>query len=283
MTSKYLSGSLFLTLLACTTSVPSALADDIFRIGIVARDAGSAHVEGLAQIESEFGRAVSRTIQVFVAENFDRLIEAQLSGRIDYAVYSTQAFAAAQLRCECLRPLAAPVASDGSLGIRSVLIGDAEAEGGNGLRLAVGADDSLATRLIPLFASPEAKAAQSSGKLIVAANTGEARALYEQRAVEGYFGWRPAWPSDAPSTDAGGTGSWRSGTIPYGPHAVRNDLDRDVVAALAAMLVHGVAGEETAATLLDPRSSGSFIAVDAEDYSLALDAVALLRDRKTGN
>lgn len=271
MTSSLLPRSMLAALLLAAAIPPAAADDDVFRIGIVTRGSGSARVEGLARIEAEFGRAISRPVQVFVAESYGRLIEAHLSGRIDYAVYSTPAFAAAQLRCGCLRPIAAPVASDGSVGIRSVLVG------GAGLRLAIGADDSLATRLVPLLASPEAKAAQSGGMLVSAASTSEARALYEQRAVEGYFGWRPAWPSDAPP-DA--SGAWRSGVIPYGPHAVRAELGEDIAAALLSLLASGGEGEETAGALLDPRASGRFITVTEDDYALAIEAVALLRDRK---
>lgn len=253
-----------------------------FRIGIVGRDDSGARVPGLSTIETAFRRALGREIEIYVAQDFARLVDAHIGGRIDYAVYTTQAFAAAQLRCGCLRPLAAPVASDGSVGIRSLL---RSRPGVAAPRLAVGAPDSLATRLVPLALSEAAKAAQADGLLVDAGTAGTARALFENGEVDGYFAWEPVRPADGfarrdSSVEASAAqeaeGSWHSQTIPFGPHAVRADLDEDLAGTVLAALNGAPWETESAGALLDPRSSGRFIGVTLDDYRAAIAAVALL-------
>lgn len=268
-------------LLACllgAAPLAAAGAAEPFRIGVVSRDGSDARLPGLARIETAFGRALGREIEVYVARDFGRLIDAHIGGRIDYAVYTTQAFAAAQLRCGCLEPLAAPVASDGSVGIRSLLRAR-PAGSGEPPRLAVGARDSLATRLVPLALSEAAKAAQAGGLLVDAGTAGAARALFDDGEVDGYFAWEPVHSGDGgPETDAApeaGDG-WRSDVIPFGPHAVRAGLGAELAGTVLAVLNGAPWETESAGALLDPRSTGRFIAVTLEDYRPALAAVALL-------
>ena len=277
-------------LIAClvgTASIATAArAAEPFRIGIVTRDGDGARVIGLSAIEKAFRRALGRDVEVYVARDFAHLVEAHIDGRIDYAVYSTQAFAAAQLRCGCLRPVAAPVASDGSVGFRSTLHLRAETGSQAGvLRLAVGATDSLATRLMPLALSDAAKAARAGGSLVEAGTAGAAMAMYDRGEVDGYFGWEPVRPgvSSRPIDDvaqgdgvAGSGDAWRSDHIPFGPHAVRADFDDSLVGTMLSAL-NGASWEtESAGSLLDPRSAGRFIAVSLDDYRPAIAAVALL-------
>lgn len=277
-------------LLACLIGASplavSTAADAPFRIGIVSRGIDDARVVGLSSIETAFRRALGRDVEVYVARDFAFLIDAHIAGRVDYAVYSTQAFAAAQLRCGCLKPIAAPVASDGSIGIRSLLkMRTADSRTESTRRLAVGGKDSLATHLVPLALSDAARDARAAGRLVVAGSAGAARAMYENGDVDGYYGWEPVMPADryAPSVDLAADPDrqtivepWLSDRIPYGPHAVRADLDDELASAVLAALNGRPWETASAGSLLDPRSAGRFIAVSLDDYRPAIAAVSLL-------
>ena len=237
-----------------------AMAQEPFRIGLIAQPGEEAQIEGLANIKARFSSALGLPVEVFVARDYAVLAQAQIDGRIDYAAYSTTAYAAAQLRCDCLMPLAAPLDATGAKGLYSVLIIRREGAGVKG-RLAVGPEDSLATRLVPLAASLEAQAARAEGRLVKATSATEAQAMFLQGKVDGFFGWMTARPLTlieegvAPSptgvflqlSAAGLENSawriaWQSALLPYGPHVVRNNLP----AAQATKIVELLTGKQDA-------------------------------------
>ncbi|TIR80225.1 MAG: phosphonate ABC transporter substrate-binding protein, partial [Mesorhizobium sp.] len=93
-----------------------------FRIGIVAEPGGGNTVPGLARLTDAYTNALGMKVEFVVARDYAALIEAQASGRIQYAVYSALAYATASERCGCVEPLVAPVDADGAAGVRSVLV-----------------------------------------------------------------------------------------------------------------------------------------------------------------
>lgn len=244
----------------------------VFRIGMVAPPG-----EDFSRIERAFAGALGVKVEIVIASGYAELIEDQIGRRVDYAVYSAPAYAAASIRCECVRPLAAPLGPDGAIGLHSVLILRREA-GGNGLaRIAVGPDDSLATRLAPLALWEEADRARAQGLLVEAPNAGEAENLFLRGAVDGFFGWIPG-PDDGegPASEAtvgsmarlqaaGLDGAdyemgWVSRMLPHGPHAVRDDMPEERVASLLAALLR----------------EGGFAAVSQDDYNPVVKALRTL-------
>jgi phosphonate transport system substrate-binding protein len=268
---------------ALALAMPAA-AQDAFRIGVVALPGEEAAIDDLAATKSAYSTALGLPVEVMAARSYAALAEAQIEGRIDYGVYSAAAFAAASLRCGCLSPVAAPVDADGTVGLRAVLIARGDGTG----RLAVGAPDSLATRLVPLAASPQARAAQAEGRLVEAGSAAEAEALFVAGRVDGFFGWVPAGAEDG--EDAGGSLArlgvagvdpasfrivWRSPLLRYGPHAVRDDIAPERAERLARLL-EGVAGGGANPGRRILRGHGGFAAVTAADYAPAMEAVSAL-------
>src|SRR5690606_4354540 len=108
------------------------------------------------ELNAAFTKALGLKVEFFVARSYAALIDAQASSRIEYAVYSASAYAAAYRRCACVEPLVAPTGEDGSIGIRSVLI----AKDGRlrsvtdlaGHRIALLPPDSIAGHRMPLAA-----------------------------------------------------------------------------------------------------------------------------------
>lgn len=243
-----------------------------FRVGMV-----SPPGENFSRIERAFAAALGMRVEIVVVPGYAELIEAQIGRRIDYALYSAPAYAAAAIRCECLRPLAAPLAADGAAGLRSVLIvrRRTDALRGAPLRVAVGPGDSLATRLAPLALWEGAAAARAQGLLVEAASAGEAEAMFLRGEVDGFFGWVPARGNDDDPASAGGSmarlraagldrgdyeAGWLSPLLPHGPHAVRDDMPEERVAAILSALLRG----------------GGFATVSADDYAATVRALRAL-------
>lgn len=271
------------SLAAAIALAGAAAAQEPFRIGLVAVPGEDAGVEGLAGIKAAYSRALGLPVEVLVARDYAALAQAHIAGRIDYAVYSAPAYAAASRRCGCLRPVAAPVDADGAVGLRSILVVRNGGAGTDG-RLAVGPADSLATRLAPLASSPEARRAAETGRLVEAQSAAEARAMFLDGEVDGFFGWMPATPRSAGSP-AGLEGAgldiadhhiaWRSQVLRYGPHAVRADMPAELVGRLAALL-EDAAGDPALMRPVLRGHGGGFAAVTQEDYRAVEEALEAL-------
>lgn len=274
---------------AMFAAIPASTGQDLFRIGMVATE-GEPSIAGLSAIRNGFSRALGMAVEVFVARDYAALIEAQASGRLDYAVYSTAAYAAASLRCNCIRPVAAPVAANGSIGFSSVLIMRKGIKAGT---IAIGPADSMATRLAPLALWPAATAASAEGRLVSTDSASAALALFVDGAVDGFFGWVPAWPDETPTIVDRLAGSparlqlagletgayeitWRSPLLRYGPHAVRTGLSQEQLAKLARLLTRAADDDPEFAFYLGRLHGGGFVQAEADHYAAAIEALAAL-------
>jgi phosphonate transport system substrate-binding protein len=259
-----------------------------FHIGMLAAGADPAAIEGLGEIRAAFSTALAMPVEVLVARDYAALMEAQIAGRIDYAIYTAAAYAAAQSRCECLLPLAAPVDADGAVGFRSVLILRSGPDDAAPPVIAVGPPDSLAGRLVPLAAWPGAQDAVGSGRLVATEGASAALALFAEGEVDGLFGWLPAsLDEELPSGGtlerleaagiAGGAYeiAWRSDLLRYGPHAVRADLPEDRVAALSQLLAT-LGSNPDLHYLLTRRYGGGLSPVTPEDYAPVMEALSAI-------
>ena len=77
---------------------------------------------GLAVLKQAYARALGIPVEIFVARDYAALIDAQATARVDYAIYSTTAYATAALLCACVEPVVAPVGEDGATGIKAILV-----------------------------------------------------------------------------------------------------------------------------------------------------------------
>lgn len=270
----------------------SALAQEPFRIGLIAQPGEEAQIEGLGKIKAAFSRALGRPVEVLVARNYMVLAQAQIDGLIDYATYSAMAYAATMLRCDCLLPVAAPRDADGASGLYSVLVVRRDGAGVQG-RLAVGPEISLTTRLVPLAASLAAQTAAAEGRLVEATSAAKAQAMFLSGEVDGFFSWVPALETNSDDAEAvtdsissrlAATEAdipawqivWQSPLLRYGPHAVRNDLPAAQVRQLADLLT-GISGDVSDLSAYLARKHGSsFASVSAADYKPVEEALGMI-------
>lgn len=274
---------------ACMASgAASQPADAVFRIGMVAVPGEAPVVEGLSHIRQAFSRALGRPVEVIAARDYEALIEAHIGERIDYAIYSASAYAAATIRCGCLRPVVSPLGERGAVGVRSVLVAR---RGAQVQTVALGPADSLTGRLAPDASWPQAAEMARNGGLVFAGSATEAEAMFLDGSVDGLFGWIPA-PDDAAAPvvvgtlsrlDSAGLGRddievvWQSQMLRHGPHAVRADAPFDTVVRLQQMLAAlGPENEEVRAAL-DGHYGHGFATASPEDYEPLVSVLEAVR------
>jgi phosphonate transport system substrate-binding protein len=266
--------------------------DDIgtFRIGIVAEPGGGNTVSGLSRLTDAYADALGMRVEFVVARDYAALIEAQASGRVQYAIYSALAYATASERCGCVEPLVAPVDADGAVGIRSVLVTrdgrlpDLAAIASH--RIAIAPADNVGGALLPLAAlsAQGVKIAQDSPFLARAASATGAETMLSGGEVDGLFGWEPADADGQPARSRGTVARleaagipeaslrllWTSGLLRYGPHAVRSDLDPEAKRRLTVFLTNVKSQTPDVYDLLERAHSGGFAPAAQKDYAMAL-------------
>lgn len=266
--------------LVCAGAPALAQRDAIFRIGMVAPSQESPAVEGLSEIRAAFARALGTPVEVMAARDYEALIAAHVDGRIDYAIYSAQAYAAAALRCDCVLPVAVPRTENGATGMRSILIAR---QGVEPATIALGAGDSLTARLAPLALWPDAEQAREAGKLVFTQSVEDAEGLFLSGAADAFFGWVPAAEDDEAVSggtlarlDAAGAKAgdyevaWRSPVLHHGPHAVRADVSQPVREKLAALLTEPSPDADGFRAYVSRHYGGGFVAASQDDYEPVL-------------
>ncbi|MEJ0011832.1 MAG: phosphate/phosphite/phosphonate ABC transporter substrate-binding protein [Bauldia sp.] len=283
-------------ILAMTIAATAANADwredvKVLRVGILTAETPGADIARLEPFRAYLADRIALPVELVPATSMATLIEAETSGRVQYAIFSASAYAAASEICQCVEPLALPAAMDGSRGFHAILLARADSpmqklEDTDGARLALGASDSVAGRLVPLKAFAAAGIDPASHFAALYESPGPVDAI--RALLDGRADLALAWSSLAGDAATGysfgplatmvAAGAlsmdqvrilWQSPLIPFGPHAVRTDMPAEEKTALRDALT--AMGAE-APDILDAvdRSAyggGGFVAATAEDYA----------------
>ncbi len=225
-----------------------------FRIGMIAEPGGGQTVTGLAMLKQSYARALGIPVEIFVARDYAALIDAQATGRVDYALYSTTAYATAALLCACVEPVVAPVGEDGATGIKAILVTrDARLSKASDVsthRVAIARLDSVAGFVLPQLELAVGQVALTGSEpfLVHVDSASAAEAMLVDGSVDAIFGWLPANADtefrggtlqrleDAGMDEASLSVVWRSSLLRYGPHALRSGLDAELRTTLVAFL-----------------------------------------------
>jgi phosphonate transport system substrate-binding protein len=267
-----------------------------FRIGISASDAKSLSTAETDKLKAGYSAALGMPVEVVILRDYPALIDAQVSSRIEYAIYSASSYAAAWLLCECVEPVAAPVQSNGATGIRSILVMNAGAIFTrldlNGIKIGIPGRDSISGFAVPLaeYAIGTRALAPDERFFNSFPSMTETASAFAGGRIDGFFGWAYA---DAAGLAAGsgimGTGvdssfsadgttletkiPWTSSLLRFGPHAVRRNLDAEAKSALRNYLQGLDAEQVDILSLLPPNDIAKFIPVSQEEYRSAIAAV----------
>lgn len=258
----------------------------IFRVGMI--EANAPPEAGRDALKRAFEKALGMPVDILVLRDWSQLIDAQASARVNYAVYSSLAYATASQLCNCVEPVAAPVDMDGADGVRAVLavrrgkaarIADASQ-----LRIASGPVDDLTGWLTPRALLPAAGLALTDKSAFIerTASATEALALMRNGDVDGILTWERAVGAQSEALPGGGLGAlegvaldvlWRSPLIRFGPHAVSKSLDGEAKRLLLAFLIELHGENPQAYDLLSQGHGGGFYAASQADYGVLRDIV----------
>jgi phosphonate transport system substrate-binding protein len=288
---------------AVAAALPAAVQADwredlkVLRIGFLSTNSPAADIARMEPFRAYLEARIGVPVELIPATTYRSLIDAEVSGRVPYAIHSATSFATAAALCDCVEPLAAPVAPDGSRGFYAVLVvrGDSAAQtlaDLKGARLALSADDSIAGRLVPLkaFAAEGIDAATHFSTLFESPGPEAAIGAVLDGRADAAVGWS-SLAGDAVSgysfgvlrsmVSAGKLAMgqiriiWQSQLIPFGPHAVRKDLPGELkpllVEALAALAAE--APDVLDAVDRSAFGGGGFAPVSAGDYAVISELV----------
>jgi len=272
----------------------------VFRVGLVAEPGAGARIDGAEAITAAFSRALDMPVEIYVARDYADLIDAQTSGRIEYAAHTALSYAVAALQCACVTPIVAPVSDDGATGIRSALIaragGPAHAADISRYKVALGPPDSVSGFLLPMAGfEPDGKRLTGDEPFLsMVSSDSEAQNMLADGSVSALFGYLPATKNQKP-TEGGtldGLASkgitdaeilWTSDFVRYGPHAVRMSLPREARQALTEFLTALRGSDERVYDYLERRFGGGFVAVTADEYLAALALARSIATPKPGS
>lgn len=262
-----------------------------FRIGMLAEQGAGHAVAGLAEIKRTYSMALGLPVDVFVAEDYASLVQAQAAGRIEYAIYSATAYATAYQLCTCVEPIVAPVAEDGATGLRAVLVTrDGRLKSVDDIathRVAIVSGDNIPGFATP--ATPLGVAFETAGSAIQTVETSAAaEAMLAAGSVDAIFGWVPA--SANANAEFPGSGTlerlqaagidsaslsviWTSDLIRFGPHALRSDLDAEAKSSLTIFLTTMFSQSPDLYDLIERLRGGGFRTAAHSEYGPVVEMV----------
>ncbi len=265
-----------------------------FRIGLIETEGRQYSPSDLDKIRAAYASALGMPVEIFQARDFPSLIDAHASSRIEYAVYTAQAFATASLACECVEPLAAPVGADGSAGVRDALIADTGLSM-SGLVASKGIGmpgrSSLSTMGVALaaFQSGGVRLTGAETWLRVEEDMNAVMARFGEGSLDGFFvavpsrlnlaqtpGGSPGLSAAIAKTGRKAKALWLSEPVPYGPHAVRKNLAPEAKTVLSKMLLELGSTNPDLNDLLLPEGAAAFTGINQGAYGLALEATRAL-------
>jgi phosphonate transport system substrate-binding protein len=269
--------------------VPVEAKPEPLRFAVLAGRSVAATMAAVGPVAEELERILGRPVEILPLASYAAMIDAQVQRRIDGGFYSATAFAAADSACNCLEPVVAPRASDGTLAYHAVIVtragsGIAALADLAGKTVAIGAADSIGSRHMQLagllaegidpaatFAAVvEADSAEAAVRLVA---TGGADAAFAWSSLAGGVA---GGYSRGTLTQLAATGEvamdalaviWSSPPIGHGPFAVMRTLPGEDKAKIESYLAGLSAISPAAYDTLDPFYGGGYAPVDPQDYA----------------
>lgn len=273
-----------------TTPAAASWRDDLgtLKVGFIAGNNPAYEIARLEKFRWQLQLSLAVPVELYPARDYEALIEAQSTARVQYTVLSSLAYLALNQRCGCAEALAQPTTAEQARGFRALLVAMKDgpiqtlADARN-MRLAVGAADSLSGRRAPL-AGLDAEGIDPDSYFMRIVETGNNDAALAALA-SGSADIATAWSSAAdPLSAEPGTGPfahlaangtltpaalkviWQSELIPFGPHVVRKDMAPEAKQSLLRALTEMQTSAPEAYDAIERAFPGGFIAADQALY-----------------
>jgi phosphonate transport system substrate-binding protein len=289
---------LFLSMALHAIAATTALADwrkelGTFRIGLIEAQAKPFSPEDLDRLKSAMSEALKIPVEIFRARDFPSLVDAHVSSRIEYAIYSSAAYATAWIACQCVEPVAAPANADGTSGYKAVLfarpalkLNDLPQTKGVGIP----GRDSLIGFGVPLASLTVGGRVLAGNEkwLSFSENASGTIEAYRAESVDAFVAAVPAafdtktgsqmlpWLEELKVASEMPVLTWESAVVPFGPHAVRKNLAPEAKQLAADLLAKLPETDPELAELLLPDEAVSFKPVEHGSYALAVNAAKAL-------
>lgn len=278
---------------------PDALADwrqdlGVFRVGIIENEALKLSPSELERIRVAYADALTMPVEIVRMRDYSALIDAHASSRVEYAIYSATAYSTAFLVCACIEPLVQPIAADGSIGTRTVLMLDPAvkfSQIGASKGIAVPGRNSLNGYGIPLSADKvlDKKLKGTEPWLKFTSNNSTAVGEYVAGTVDGFFTTVESGASLASAIEIGSPlfealkssgrpakAVWLSDVVANGPHAIRKNLASEAKGKLLNFLIDLAQTNPDLNDLLLPANDVKFVPAAHGAYATAINATKML-------
>jgi phosphonate transport system substrate-binding protein len=258
-----------------------------FRVAVAATEDAEAAALRAEPFRMALEQALGLPVEIVPMRDFPAMIEAASRSRIEYAVYSASAHAAAFARCECVEPLVTATFADGSDHYRNILIvredGPADLARLRGGKIAVIEGSAVSGRMLAAFELKKAGLDLAGGGATQVSYPDGAAALaaFADGAVDAMLGWASA-PGDSSQEQPRGTlrqmaelqGEkapgvrvlWQSSPVPHNVHAVRKNLAGEAKNILRSLLGNLFDSDPLAFDAVEPNFGGRFIAARQSQF-----------------
>jgi len=255
-----------------------------FKVGLGRPAPTGAALENLQAFAKALQHEMGLPVRLVFAGDQIGLLQAFLTGKIDYAVFSATAFSSAWTKCKCTEPLVTAKADDGARGFHSVLISrNDKVRSVNDLQgrvVIIPGQHSFAGYIHPKFALSQMgiKLGEQDWPISDHQNMEAAVHAFSQGKADAMFGWVSMENRSTRGTlhrlrqlaKSNYKIVWKSELIPHGPHTVRKDLNGEAKVLLATFLLRLAGQNPKAYDAIEPVFGGGFAQSVIEDYDIII-------------
>lgn len=262
------------------------------RIGMIKGHLTDPSPAAQKRIADDFGDILNMPVEVIFTRDFPTLIEGQMAGRVDYAIYSASAYATAHLLCKCVIPLVAPVAENGAEGLRVFLYSQSQQlRGVNDMpsaRIGWIKGDTVTSALLPKAGMTIAGKpfAGTEPFIVLVDDEMQAVAALNEATLDGVFVWGQGNSADR-SAEVNAKDRllalglvngdiepiWQSEFLRFGPHAVSQRVPLEARNELINALVTLRNSNPVLYELLDETLGGGFQTAKESEYAPVISMV----------
>lgn len=296
--SSFIAATIALALnLSCLLPAKADWRNDIgtFRIGMIVGNDVAGDIAKVEPFRLAISEALGLDVEIFAANNYRTLIDAHVAARIEYAIYSASAYAAAWSLCECIEPLVLPKTSGGSDSYQSIVIssdnGPKSIEELAGSKLAGLSKSSFAgyrfaayeLKLAGIELSDNIGFGPTGEQTITQFMAGEYDALIGWSSLVGdpLTGYSHGTLNLIANLNNGKTTPyrviWKSSPIPQRPHVIRKSLAGEAKRLLRDALTSMYGNDPVAYDSIEPVFGGGFVAARHQQFLPVINYLATLK------
>lgn len=279
------------------SGVTSALAQDVFRIGILGGENEADRLRNFQCLVDQLPAAIGvKEVKLFPAADYDGVVQGLLGGTLDYAELGASAYAKVYLTdAKAVDPVLTTVQTDGATGYFSIMLARKDSGIKNladmkGKKLGFADPDSTSGYLVPSVALPK-ELGMLLDQYFASTGFGGGHENGVLEMLKGNFDGQVTWSSGVGEFEDGYTSGnirkmvdkglldmadvneiWRSPLIPNGPIVVSNKLDSGIRAKFISYMEALPETDKDCFSAIQGGDYKSFTKVDHSFYETIVEA-----------